>query len=285
MPVTMTGGWLQHTYVETDSGLKWGCGGRFEGGSVVDEAEMASLAGPVCHARPEAGWAPSVAFGDVHAGIAIVWSLEELLAGSIGTGTCHQIANRILEPASISIAGVKGWTLSHKVFGLYGIGDWPEREHCASMRAKGLCEDADTLEWLPAARERSPPAGDEPVKEAKPSKRLIEEVRHTFARHGHRSNAAAASEIAAMLALSGIEDLGQDIRNELIEAHVRFRQGQETLLASRTGDERADREIARKLGALRRSAFETDHRLLGPVRFEKMYGLSLDQLLSAADDP
>ncbi len=66
------------------------------------------------------------------------------------TGVCHQIANRILYPASIRVERAKGYNRSFRFYGDYGadlgMGPyWPERPRCLDQLAQGLREDTRTF--------------------------------------------------------------------------------------------------------------------------------------------
>ncbi len=97
----------EHTYVTSDCGLIWGCRGRSAGGNPL-----------------------SAAGGD--SSIADCLSQPNSLAGIRYrvTGVCHQMANRILHPAGITVAGTQGYNLSSFAYGVFGRGAWPELQAC-----------------------------------------------------------------------------------------------------------------------------------------------------------
>jgi hypothetical protein len=98
-----------HTYAVSSCGLRWGCRGRSAGGILL-RSGIGSSAIADCLAQPN---------------------------GEVGikygrTGVCHQIANRILHPAGITVAGCGGYNLSVAFFGVYGLPPWPELPACYS---------------------------------------------------------------------------------------------------------------------------------------------------------
>lgn len=108
-------GRLDHSYVDSDDGYRWGCFGRDAGGSKIN-AGTGSSACADCLSRP----IDSGAIPPVYAG---------LKYGR--TGVCHQAANRILRPAGIDVARIRGYPASLFVFGQYGRGGWPQWQQCA----------------------------------------------------------------------------------------------------------------------------------------------------------
>lgn len=86
-----------HTYVTSDCGLVWGCNGNGAHGTTVASAPGdSSIADCIAEPGGMAG---------------IRWNRN---------GWCHQIANRILHPAGITVAGVRGYQFSCFKFGTYG---------------------------------------------------------------------------------------------------------------------------------------------------------------------
>jgi len=99
---------FDHTYVTSSCGLRWRCWGRDNGGKLLNGRSGNSIVAD-CLSQPnsEAG---------IDYGI---------------TGVCHQTANRILYPAGqITVAGSGGFPLSVFVYGVYGIGGWPQLQTC-----------------------------------------------------------------------------------------------------------------------------------------------------------
>ncbi len=100
---------FDHTYVVSSCGLRWGCRGRSIGGIRL-RSGVGSSANANCLSQPnsEAG---------------IRYGL---------TGVCHQIANRILHPAGVTVAGCGGYTVSVAAWGRDGLPPWPELQACYS---------------------------------------------------------------------------------------------------------------------------------------------------------
>ena len=98
---------FDHTYVVSSCGLRWGCRGRSAGGGLL-RSHVGSSTIADCLAGPNG-----------EAGIRY-----------LRTGVCHQIANRILYPASITVAGCGGYALSVSLWGETGPRPWPELQTC-----------------------------------------------------------------------------------------------------------------------------------------------------------
>jgi hypothetical protein len=96
-----------HTYVVSSDGLRWGCHGRSAGGSML-RSSIGSSAIAACLAR-------SNGLADIRYG---------------RSGVCHQIANRILVPAGITVQGCGGYIASVAFWGEYGKGAWPGLRAC-----------------------------------------------------------------------------------------------------------------------------------------------------------
>ncbi|NNN49765.1 hypothetical protein [Vibrio sp. 2-2(8)] len=96
-----------HTYVKCVlNGTAWGCHGRSSGGQVI-------AAGAGCDAHA------GCIYGNDEAGI------EYLL-----TGVCHQIANRTLISANVTVHNARFYTLSSATYGDFGLyhTDWNNRK-------------------------------------------------------------------------------------------------------------------------------------------------------------
>jgi hypothetical protein len=100
---------FDHTYVVSSCGLRWACRGRATGGILL---------------RSRIG---NSAIADCLAG-------QNGMAGIryLRTGVCHQIANRILHPAGITVVGCGGYALSVSLWGRTGLPPWPELQACYS---------------------------------------------------------------------------------------------------------------------------------------------------------
>ena len=104
----------EHTYVVSNEDDRWGCFGRSIGGHEI------------CRGKGDLEAARDLAGDDGQAGI--VYGFH---------GVCHQIANRILWPATILVADelvkirvnrAQGYTLSSRIYGHYGrLSNWRER--------------------------------------------------------------------------------------------------------------------------------------------------------------
>jgi hypothetical protein len=105
--ISLPGARLDHTYVTSSCGLKWGCWGRNSGGRGLSAGIGSSVVAD-CLSQPNS-----------QAGI--IYGL---------TGVCHQTSNRILHPAQITVAGCQGYNLSMFLYGVYGQGIWPEKSAC-----------------------------------------------------------------------------------------------------------------------------------------------------------
>jgi hypothetical protein len=97
----------EHTYVTSSCGLVWGCWGGASGGSSLSSGLGSSIIAD-CLAQPNG-------LAGIRYGL---------------TGVCHQIANRILHPAGISVAGTQMYMLSAMTYGRYGRFSWPELSVC-----------------------------------------------------------------------------------------------------------------------------------------------------------
>ena len=96
-----------HTYVECGTGaLGWSCWGGKTGGA------------PVRQANGSTKRANDIAQPNERAGVTCY----------LVNGVCHQAANRVLLPASITVNGARGYALSSAIYGVYGrAGAWPCR--------------------------------------------------------------------------------------------------------------------------------------------------------------
>jgi hypothetical protein len=100
---------FDHTYVVSSCGLQWGCYGRSTGGIFL-RSRIGNSAIADCLAQPNG-----------KAGIR--YGL---------TGVCHQIANRILHSAGITVDGCGGYNFSVATWGKTGRPPWPELQACYS---------------------------------------------------------------------------------------------------------------------------------------------------------
>jgi hypothetical protein len=100
---------FDHTYVVSSCGLRWGCRDRSTGGFILRN-RIGNSAIADCLAGPNG-----------EAGIKY-----------LRTGVCHQISNRILHPAGITVVGCGGYAVSVALWGATGLGPWPELQTCYS---------------------------------------------------------------------------------------------------------------------------------------------------------
>src|SRR5262245_5474911 len=98
-PAKLFANLADHTYVECGTGGKgWACWGGKNGGTELRRATGSTKR------------ADEIAEPDEHAGITCY----------LINGVCHQAANRILLPASITVRGARGYEVSEALFGTYG---------------------------------------------------------------------------------------------------------------------------------------------------------------------
>jgi hypothetical protein len=100
---------FDHTYVVSSCGLRWGCRGRSASG-VLLRSRVGNSAIADCLAGPNGD--AGIKYGR--------------------TGVCHQIANRILHSAGITVAGCGGYAVSVAFWGVHGLPPWPELQACYS---------------------------------------------------------------------------------------------------------------------------------------------------------
>lgn len=108
-----------HTYVTSSDGHQWGCWGRSKGGR------------PICSGTGNTLKADCLSHGASEAGI--TYGMD---------GFCHQMANRILCPAGITVVEARGYRVSFFMWGAYGrerktrrhydpiLFPWPELARC-----------------------------------------------------------------------------------------------------------------------------------------------------------
>lgn len=144
-PTSLFAGAADHTYVKCGTGKKaWGCWGGKTGGNELRRGTGST------------NRADKIAQPDEKAGIKCY----------LINGVCHQAANRILLPASITVRGARGYNLSESLYGTYGrVGFWPckspfntfpgtsgDLQECIPKAARGVpltrpLSVADKLDW------------------------------------------------------------------------------------------------------------------------------------------
>ena len=98
-PANLFANLADHTYVECGTGAcGWSCWGGKTGGTELRRGSGSTLR------------ADRIAGSDERAGITCY----------LVNGVCHQAANRILLPASITVMGARGYDVSEALFGTYG---------------------------------------------------------------------------------------------------------------------------------------------------------------------
>jgi hypothetical protein len=65
------------------------------------------------------------------------------------TGWCHQMANRILQPAGVDVSAARGYQISKLLWGKYGLDaspddTWPELHHCSELEVTGSLHEEGT---------------------------------------------------------------------------------------------------------------------------------------------
>ncbi len=87
-----------HTYAESSDGHVWPCWGRSSGGTLIASGHgSSSVADCMSQSTSRAG---------------IVYAV---------TGVCHQTANRILDPASVTVSTANGYQVSRTLYQTYGL--------------------------------------------------------------------------------------------------------------------------------------------------------------------
>jgi hypothetical protein len=135
--VAMFGDRTDHTFVTSSERHVWPCAGRSEGGHVI------------CSGSGSAWLASCLAGGYGRAGI--VYNV---------TGWCHQIANRILQPAGVDVSAARAYRITYLLWGKYGRDaspddTWPELQHCSELEATRSLHEEGTP-YLPPSE---PPSG------------------------------------------------------------------------------------------------------------------------------
>jgi hypothetical protein len=128
MPAHVVSMW-DHTYVESDDGLRWGCFGRNTGGSQIcsdggDSAFADCLSKQIYQADPS---------GTVIPGVSVYSDIVYLI-----TGVRHQAANRILVAAGgLLVVNARGYGWSQLAWGAYGTDPipWQRLQQCAKLHS------------------------------------------------------------------------------------------------------------------------------------------------------
>jgi hypothetical protein len=107
-----------HTYVTSQSGLKWGCFGRSAGGNCLVRGPGDSVIAD-CLSKPIRPFRVFPLQIPLYAGV--IYGI---------TGVCHQAANRVLWPSGNMVVGAAGYQQSAGAFGPYGLFRWLEWPAC-----------------------------------------------------------------------------------------------------------------------------------------------------------
>lgn len=106
-----------HTYVTSSMGFRWKCFGRDAGGKIISSGTGSTI-DSICISYPThtTSLIDNLVINN-NCCKGIIYGI---------TGVCHQAANRVLYPASLSVKDARGYFLSNLFFGKYGtIGsDW-----------------------------------------------------------------------------------------------------------------------------------------------------------------
>ena len=107
---------LDHTYVVSSCGYRWGCFGADSGGSIVVPSGTGDSNIAECLSHPRAG-------RRVYAGLTYFVH-----------GVCHQASNRVMEPTGRTLssfgARVRGYHISLIRYGIYRLAPWNREAFC-----------------------------------------------------------------------------------------------------------------------------------------------------------
>jgi hypothetical protein len=242
----------EHTYVVSGAGHRWTCLGRADGGRQI------------CRGTGDTALAGCLAGADGGAGIRY-----------LRTGVCHQIANRILWPASVLVERAEGYRFSSLLFGHHGLGPWPERDLCC--RRLGV-------ERLLA--EGSSPEMAKPPRPPGSPKRELEEPEVAYVIEPSEREQFVDVRLARLTELLDQHlgrrlDPGKRARVKQVMAAA-AREQYDLLHAADRGDVPADAYLDRFTALLRRTFAEVDQ-VLGRAEFERVFGGAPDQALGIVD--
>lgn len=226
---------VDHTYATSSCSLRWGCWGRSAGGRPVGRGTGSSIVAD-CLSQPN--------------------SQAGIVYGR--TGVCHQTANRILHPASVTVAGCNGYAVSAFRFGAYGKGNWPELTKCYVS--------APTMTTGGGATTSNPQGDDMSRKET--YDRIVSKVR-TQADDEKLTN---LSELAALVEMKLGEPLDKPTFMALAQIQTDLQTTQEELGARLESHSiTPDTYLVRSDFELRRS-MDLSRKLLGADRFKAIFG-------------
>ena len=179
------------------------------------------------------------------------------------TGVCHQIANRILDPAGILVEQARGYNVSELVFGKHGIGPWPERARCGSPGAGSFSSGAGT----------GASAGSGSVSFEAPS--YDEAI--LMAHRSTRSEDVEATELAALVQRKLGHELEAKTFQDLLTVQKALRD-RRAFLAQQLATKRiTPEEYLSQFNMALRQAMMQNKNLLGAEKFRAIFGDAGDQ--------
>jgi hypothetical protein len=213
-----------HTYVECGTGGKaWSCWGGKTGGTALVGGDGSTLR------------ADQIAGANERGGITCY----------LINGVCHQAANRILLPASLTVRGARGYEVSEALFGTYGrtggilgVCQAPFHQHAGTTGDLPAC--AATASRRGARRGQAPGRAAAHAKRAARERRYLRGVLAIYRRAATRPSARAVR--ATRAARVAVERDLEALHLELFMHQVDFR------LRSKI-----DRRLERRLRSVRRS--------------------------------
>jgi hypothetical protein len=232
IPAQVFTGW-DHTYVTSSCGLTWGCFGRFLGGSTLCSGIGSSIIAD-CLSQPNAT-----------AGIRY-----------LGTGVCHQAANRILDSASVTVSGAKGYAWSTAAWGVYGPN---------FGAARLLCYPPGTR--IARGHASHPLQGDNVT-----AKQAYDHEVHEASHGSIDDEQQRLAELAALVKLGLGRPLDASVFQALAVIQRRMRQGQRELLASLDSESINPETYLDLLTALHHRTQKAYLRVLGDEAFDAIFG-------------
>lgn len=248
---------LEHTYVTSSDGKKWGCWGRDAGGRIIASCQPFVAA---------SGKAACIAGQDSHAGIR--YGI---------TGVCHQTANRILWPSAMIVSRAHGYTATSLAYGAYGLdpGDWiPIRNRC--------CPAPTAASSRPQATIRKT--------ESSPEQKFAERIFQLYEKEAVKPRAVGVDEenanrtnlLAQELDLTLDYRLGED---GITEHERELLKAEQVILIAKMDNLRgsfARKEIPASAymvaaNSMFFAALSTTAKLLGQSAYERLFGMSIDQ--------
>ncbi len=235
MPVLAKPRW-DHTYVISSCGLRWGCNGGWTGGQKVCSGTGSSIIAD-CLSQPQS-------LAGINCGV---------------TGVCHQMSNRILHPTGgLTVAGCRGYQLSHFAYGVYGRGSWTSRQACyaAGTALAGTGGGSEGVSMT------SKLAYDRAVADAHARGTSEDAVRFAELEALTRSELAEPLDHETLTALFGIQTMLHDSQQALADALESGELHREAYLA--------------QVYALLRSSLDRCQALIGPERTFALFGEAVE---------